>query len=61
MNSTLLYFLPLLVALAFVVAHLARGSKPSLRATPVHQVVLGVAAVIALAAAGVLVSHVALR
>ena len=61
MNTTLLYFLPLLVALAFVVAHLARGGRPSLGATPPRQVALGVSAVIALAAAAALVAYVAMR
>ena len=61
MNNTLLYFLPLLVALAFVVAHLARGGKPSLGATSPRQVALGASAVIALAAAGALVAYVAMR
>jgi hypothetical protein len=58
---TLLYFLPLLIALAFVLVHVARGGKPSLRANPPRQLGFGLAAVIALAAIGAVVAYAAMR
>jgi hypothetical protein len=58
---TLLYFLPLLIALAFVVAHLARGGKLGRRADHPRQLAFGLAAVIALAAIGALIAYVAMR
>jgi hypothetical protein len=61
MDMTLLYFLPILVALAFVVAHRARGGKLTLRATNPRQVAVALSAVIALGVIGALAAYAATR
>jgi len=47
-----LVFLPILVALAFVIAHVARGGRLTVR-RPARPLAIGLVAVLALAAAGI--------
>jgi len=61
MNPTLFYFLPILVALVFVLAHLARGGKLTARTAHPRQVALAVSAVIALGVIGALIAFAAMR
>jgi len=55
---TFFYFLPLLIAIAFVVAHLARGGKLGGRAGA-RSVTIGIVAVAALAAVGLVIAELA--
>jgi hypothetical protein len=52
---TLLYFLPILVAVAFVLAHVARGGKLNRRPDS-RWIATGIAAVLAVALIGALAS-----
>lgn len=53
---TLLYFLPVMIAIIFLLVHVARGGTLSFRGNP-WQIAAGVAAIIAVAGVGMFLAY----